>query len=338
MAAVSEPAATEVRIGEHRFVVRDLRPHDTESLLRLHVRVFGPGASAAWHEWKYGAGAGLGSGVWQGDELVAHCGGLPRTLWREGRRTGGIQIGDVLVAPEWRGLLTRRGPFFQASSYFYGRHVGGRSGHDIAFGFPSERHMRLGTTLKLLWDAGPIHALTWQLSPQHQATGSWAWRWSPLDPAQRGFDAVVDRTWQMMRAKCSTLVLGERSAAYVRWRFLERPGRTSQLFVLRRPWPVSPVGIAVLDLQGPQAQWLDWIGDPGVLKFASRACAAEAAARGATSMVAWCSPAVAEALRETGIDHQSVTARLGIPRASALSEQELPGLRWWFMGGDTDFL
>lgn len=335
---MNHPAATEVQIGEHLFVVRDLTARDADSLLRLHVRVFGPGATPAWHQWKYGAGGGLGCGVWQGDELVAHCGGLPRTLWRKGRRSGGLQIGDVLVAPEWRGLVTRRGPFFQASSRLYGMHVGGRSGHDIGFGFPSERHMRLAVTLRLAWDAGAIHALTWRLSPELQVPRSWAWRWSPLDPAQRGFDAVVDRAWRMMRAKSSGLVLGERDAAYVRWRFLQRPGRTSHLFVLHRPWPVSPAGIAVLDLQGPRAQWLDWIGDPGVLKFASRACAAEAVRRGATSMEAWCSTTVAECLQDTGVDHQSVVARIGVPRASAVTEQELPGLRWWFMGGDTDFL
>src|SRR3954447_10889474 len=100
----------EVLIGGEVFQVRDLEPADRAALLVLHVRVFGGAVDEEWFRWKYVGGQGLGTGVWKDGELIAHCGGLPRTLWRGGARTGGIQIGDVMVAAEWRGLLTRRGP------------------------------------------------------------------------------------------------------------------------------------------------------------------------------------------------------------------------------------
>jgi hypothetical protein len=328
----------EVEIAQAVFQVREMSPADEQALLLLHVRVFGPGASHAWYEWKYGQGGGLGMGVWHNGELIAHCGGLPRTLWRQGRRIGGIQIGDVLVAPEWRGILTRRGPFFQACSRFYAAHVGARSGHDIGFGFPNDRAMRLPLLLKIGWDGGPIHSLDWRVAASPEPLAGWAWRWTELDPAHPDFESVIGAAWQRMRAKASDLILGERTAPYVRWRYERRPGRTCSMFALRRPWSRDAVGVAVLDLSSADALWLDWIGEPGAIAVAHRAGLAEAARRGATRLSAWCSPAVVDCLQNSGFEHQNVTARLGIPRASELTEDEVAGMRWWFMGGDTDFL
>jgi len=328
----------QVRIGTELFQVRDLRAEDQESLLRLHVNVFGPGATPAWYEWKYAAGGGLGSGVWHEGELIAHCGGVPRPLWRQGRRETGIQIGDVMVAPQWRGILSRRGPFFQASRAFYSAHVGERQGHAIAFGFPSERHLRLAVTLKLLWDAGPVHALTWDLQAKANSAPAWAWQSHSLDPSDLRFDARVDAAWQRMRGAATALTLGERDARYVRWRFCERPQRRCHFLAVRRPWSRTLAGIAVLDLTSADAQWLDWIGDPAAIVAASRACIAHAGRAGARSLSAWTSPLVTQSLRTSGVAHQSVIAWLGIPRASSLTEQEVAGMPWWLMGGDTDFL
>lgn len=330
--------ARQVEIGGALFQVRDLSPADEDSLLRLHVHVFGPGATQAWYQWKYRVGGGLGSGVWHQGELIAHCGGVPRTLWRQGRRQTGLQIGDVMVAPEWRGILTRRGPFFQASHAFYSAHVGDRFGHSIAYGFPSERHLRLAVTLKLLWSAGPVHALSWDVQAADRSGPGWAWSWHSLDPSDRRFDQSVDAAWQRMRAAGAALTLGERDAAYVRWRYCERPGRRCSFFSLRRPWSPTPAGIAVLDIGASPVQWLDWIGDPAAILAASRACVAEAGRAGAPSLTAWASPVVTQSLQGAEVTSKSVTAWLGIPRASSLAEEDLAGMRWWLMGGDTDFL
>ncbi len=330
--------AGQVRIGTELFQVRDLRADDEDSLLRLHVNVFGPGATAAWYRWKYAAGGGLGSGVWHDGELIAHCGGVPRPLWRQGRRETGIQIGDVMVASQWRGILSRRGPFFQASRAFYSAHVGAGQGHAIAFGFPSERHLRLAVTLKLLWDGGPIHALTWDLQAVQKNGPGWAWKGQSLDPSDSRFDGWVDAAWRRMRAAGTALTLGERDARYVRWRFCERPQRRCNFLALRRPWSRTVAGIAVLDMANADAHWLDWIGDPAAIVAASRACIAEAGRAGARSLSAWTSPLVTQSLRNSGVARQSVIAWLGIPRASSLGEEEIAGMPWWLMGGDTDFL
>lgn len=343
--------AQALQIGEHRFTLRDLTTQDGEPLQALHRLVFGPEADAAWAAWKYGQAAGqghgLGCGVWHGDDLIAHCGGLPRTLWRTGQPVMGIQIGDVMVAPQWRGLLTRRGPFFHASQAFYQRQVGAQQTHQIAYGFPSERHLRLAVTLKLLWDGGPIHALTWHTTPatapQHPTT--WPGRWRELDPAQNGFDDTVTRAWAAMQAGSRDLTLGQRDAAYLRWRYALRPPAIPaqaapryRFFALQSGWPWHAGGVAVLSLQGAQAQWLDWVGPPQQLALAAKACRWQAAQAGAGSMHLWASPLVAQHLQATGVDTSSITAWLGIPQASVIAPPDFPAMHWWLMGGDTDFL
>jgi hypothetical protein len=344
MAAMNLPAAAsaaprEVDIGGTRFQVRDLGPADRDGLLALHRRVFGEGASPEWYRWKYVDGNALGTGVWHQGELIAHCGGLPRMLWRQGQRTSGIQIGDVMVAPEWRGLLTRRGPFFQACDRFYAGHVGRQAGHDIAYGFPSLRHMKLAVTLKLAWDGGAIHALNWRLDDSSAMPWPrWPWRWTELHASQPGFDGIVESAWRHMRERALDFTLGERGARYVRWRYCERPAHSSRMFSLCRAWSREPAGIAVLDLAGDQAQWLDWIGEPAALALASRACVAQARSGGASSLTAWATDAVVQLLGNDKTFDRSVTARLGIPVASALSLDEASQAKWWFMGGDTDFL
>ena len=62
------------------FTLRDVAPSDCTAVLSLHRRVFGSSVDAAWFDWKYQHGGGEAVGLWQGNELVAHCGGTPRTV------------------------------------------------------------------------------------------------------------------------------------------------------------------------------------------------------------------------------------------------------------------
>ena len=81
------------------FTLRDVGPSDCTAVLGLHRRVFGSTVDAAWFDWKYRHGGGEAVGLWQGNELVAHCGGTPRTVLHHGRPARDLQIGDVMVAP-----------------------------------------------------------------------------------------------------------------------------------------------------------------------------------------------------------------------------------------------
>lgn len=341
-----------IHVGEFELTLRDVLPGDCAAVLGLHSRVFGPEVDARWFAWKYGSarheGQGQAAGLWHGSELIAHCGGVPRKLVRAGKQVAGLQIGDVMVHPAWRGILTRRGPFFHVSKGFYDSHLGATPGRpfQLGFGFPNQRHLRLAVLLGLLHDGGVVEALHWSLA-QATVTGlPWAWRWQELTAADAHFDQRVNTAWQAMLAQSPDLTLGQRDAAYQRWRYADRPNAVGtpdgatryRFFELRRPWSNQPVGIAVLDLRSSSAHWLDWVGPIELMPLANQACRLEAAHAGATELTAWASAAVAQQLANTGITQREVCAGLGIPCASDLKPQELPALRWWLMGGDTDFL
>lgn len=333
--------AETVTIGSAELAVRPLDAGDREPVLALHRRVFGSAVDAAWYDWKYGAGQGRGRavGVWHGSALVAHCAGIPRALWHAGRPARGLQIGDVMVDPAWRGILTRRGPFFQACRRLYDDQLGTARAQQIGFGFPNQRHLRLAVMLGLSWDGGTVDALRWDTAGALPLPG-WQWRWAAIDAADERLDADADGAWQAMRRAAGTaLTLGQRDAGYLRWRYLQRPDQGGyRLFRLRRPWSRQAQGIAVLRPAGTDWQWLDWIGPPQLLPLAAQACRHQAAGGGGASLSAWLSPVVADRLAGSGVRQRETVAWVGIPCASALSAQEAAGLRLWFMGGDTDFL
>ncbi len=352
-APTDDRTADTVRVGEFALTLQGVVPGDMAAVLALHTRVFGPQVDARWFVWKYGSaaqqGRGQAVGAWHGSELIAYCGGLPRTLWQQGQSRRGLQIGDVMVHPDWRGILTRRGPFFHVSRRFYESRLGAAQDRpfQLGFGFPNERHLRLAVKLGLLRDAGAIEALHWNTAPAATLCLPWNWRWQALLPTDAQFDRTINTAWQSMLAQAGGLTLGQRDAAYLRWRYVDRPASVGlsagapvryRFFTLRRPWSTRSAGVAVLDLRSTSAHWLDWVGPLELLPLASRACRLEAARAGASGLTAWASAAVAQQLEHSGIARREVCARLGIPEASSLGPQDVPESGWWLMGGDTDFL
>lgn len=332
-------------IGGHSMTLRDVTQADMSEVVSLHQRVFGSSVDARWFAWKYGQGGGEGMGAWHEGRLVAHCGGLPRDLLHQGLLQHDLQIGDVMVDPEWRGILTRQGPFVRVSKALYESRLGKNNRFHTGFGFPNARALRLGLKSGLSWDVGQMIALQWNASSESttkagSSPSSSLWRVSRLSPQSAEFDSAIDNAWASMRTKTQDLLLGERHAAYVRWRFVMRPEQSSVFLQLRRPWQRKPAGVAVLSQVSagqPWMQWLDWIGPPDLMAAACAMCRAEAAHAG-SGLTAWASTAVFARLAQTGISAQSEASRISIAAASSFLHTEAAQSNWWFMGGDTDFL
>lgn len=342
-----------VQVGDSTLTLRDMVRDDVTAVLALHEHVFGPGADARWFAWKYGQDLSQGRGramcAWHNGQLVAYCGGLPRTLRLHNANLRGLQIGDVMVHPAWRGILSRRGPFFQVSKRFYDSQIGRANGHpfELGFGFPNERHLRLAVLLGLLRDGGAIQSLRWNSLPASDFRLPLFWRWQPLLPSNPHFDRKVNAAWAQMQADLPRVVLGQRDAAYMRWRYIDRPRVNSphadntlryHFFELRYAWSKTSSGIAVLDLASSTPHWLDWVGAVALMPLASQACRMEAAQAGAKEMMAWASSSVASVLAHSDIQSQDVCAGLGIPVTSDLPSHNIADLQWWLTGGDTDFL
>ena len=339
----------QVRIGDTSLTLRDVGPSDEQAVVALHTQVFGPDVDVNWFAWKYGhapaQGQGQAVGLWNGSDLIGYCGGVPRVLWHGETTLQGLQIGDVMIHPKWRGILTRRGPFFHVSQRFYQSRIGSLPSFpfQLSFGFPSQRHLRLAVMLGLLHDGGTIENLHWDTAG---ASLPAFWQWSTLQPTNPRFERSVNRVWKSMhQSRIGHLCIGQRDADYVRWRYIERPPSVNaphanrySFFQLRRPWSLFPEGLAVLAIHDKRAQWLDWIGPLELMPLAVRASRWELYRSGVHELTAWASPAVANWLHDSGIAHRDVCSGLGIPTTSALTDKDRESLQWWLMGGDTDFL
>lgn len=322
-------------LGGKMFRLRPVTPDDCAQVQRLYAAVFGTTPGNEWYQWKYGAGQGEAVGLWDADgRLVAHYAGFPRNLVWMGAPVAAIQIGDVMVAPQLRGLLTRHGPFYHVCEKFFATRVGATKRFALAFGFPNERAIRLGVRLGLYDNAGPVHQLVW---PTRNLKPGWRWRWTEITP--REFLAVAGPVWTQMRADFTEYVLGARDATYFQWRFVTRPDRSYRFFALQRRPFGSTVALAVMRTAPGEAVLLDIIAPRGALTPLLRGAIGEAFRQGATALTAWASPAAVSALVPTGATVAEQAAWLAIARASALPDaQDAAAIPWWWLGGDTDFL
>lgn len=326
---------TVCQIGGHAYRLAETGPADEAAVARLFSRCFEGNPSPGWYAWKYDALHGQALGLWsEGGELVAHYGGFPRTLLWKGDTVPTIQIGDVMVAPELRGLLTRKGPFYQVCSRFFDSRVGEGKRFRLAFGFPNARAIRLGVALNLYHDAGVIHQVSW---PSLQGRLPLGWRWTPVAPG-KDLERQMARAWLSMSRDFSGYVLGVRDADFIHRRFLNRPDREYRIFCLRR-WPLgNVVAVAVMHIEPGRAELLDVVGARPAFATVVRAAAAEAARAGASSLTAWASPAVLDALRGTNPHVTGLAAHLAVAKVSDLTAVAVAAAPWWWMGGDTDFL
>lgn len=245
-----------------------------------------------------------------------------------------------MVAPHWRGLLTRRGPFFHVSNEFYQSRLGTGRAYEIGYGFPSDRHIQLAIQTGLLWNAGTVYELKWRLGGDAKLAGNLMWSTEPVAPQAPEFDALVAKAWHNMQRTVGSHMVGQRDPRYVRWRYADRPGSSPLFLVFRRSWRSEPLGVAVLGAitPGKAAHWLDWIGPVNQIKQACLLCQAAALKHGASAMLTWASEAVDSLLHDSGVYERHEAARIGIPSNSALNPDAKTSTDWWLMSGDTDFL
>ncbi|SDM30379.1 Acetyltransferase (GNAT) domain-containing protein [Oryzisolibacter propanilivorax] len=322
----------------------DLDTRHSAQVRALFAEVFGgPLTPELWH-WKYADGRGLATGTRdrQG-RLLAHYGGTARTLWMGGRAVTAVQLGDVMVAPEARGFLSRNGPFSVATRHFLQQHVGPGRAFALGFGFPGERHVRLGRKLGLYEATQEVLHLHWPVARPPALGWRLRWRAPPIDWAAGATGEALDGLWQAMRAQTQGYVIGERDAHWWRHRFANHPEVRYQCWWLGRRHGGAPLAAFALkpaDAPGQPWELLDWIAPPQYAPVVAQA-ARTLAARAGCGLMAWLSRPVAEALQacepsgEAPRSHVACMACVTLHQDNAaLGHDALP---WWLTGGDTDF-
>lgn len=307
-------------------------PADTPALLALFARSFGHPMSEADWAWKYRFAESPGTVCLDGERIVAFNGGMPRTCNDGDATFVAVQMGDVMVDPAWRGILTRRGPFYHVVHAFFGETVGGEAHHAYryAFGFPHARHARLGRALSLYCQPDVIQQASWPaLSRRRLAATA-----RPLAAADA---PTVDALWQRMRQGLGGCVIGERNAAWLDHRYADAPGGSYARWLVQTRLTRRPIGVCVLRHHGTHSELLDIIAPPPAMADVVSVARHITARASGQQLTAWLTPTVADALAPSRPALQDT--EVVVPGSSVNgTEQGLePAGRWWLMGGDTDF-
>ena len=312
--------------------VRWAKPEDDSALLQLFHEAFGHEMPIEQWRWKYAASDPSGCCVLDRDKMVAFYGGMPRGIRIAGEQACAVQIGDVMVAPGQRGVFTRRGAMFHAAAQFSEELVGDGNKYACGYGFPSERHNRLGEHLGLYTRIGRLQEAGWEPLHRRPSLGL------TLRPFQASQLNHLTPLWlEMAESLCDKVVL-ERDATYIRHRFLSHPTVDYCCFLAKRCFTGTPVGLIVLRDHGTAGmELLDIIAPVGTIPLLIKMAQYLTARLQRQRLFAWVSEAVAECVKET--QPTLTDLNLPLPIIAWGRQRDLRWTRgqWWLIGGDTDF-
>ena len=211
---------------------------------------------------------------------MAHYGAVPVRLQVDGLEVRAGQIADAFTRPEARrGLAAARTYVAVVRAFF--ELFGAPSRLAVLYGFPGERHLKLGLA-RLGYDRmAPQPVPVWRRGTARARFSFHAHR------VDEGFDAAsVDELWR--RSSRRYPVAAVRDSAWVARRFTNRPGVEYIHLVARRRG--RPAAMAVLRLAGDGAAVAElvWDGeDPRALDSLDRAIAAHVRRAGARAVEMW---------------------------------------------------
>lgn len=340
-------------VGErevHAVLHFERRPGPVDTLLRVDERqapamrelfrsIFGHEMSPEHWQWKYGQGRGVGVGLVREGRFLGHFAGLSRRVLLAGEPELAWQIGDVMVAPEANRALVRSGPLLKVSATFIETEVGWGRRHRFGFGFPNERAFKVAERLGLYAAVDSIVRISWPVRDAPAAMQ--ACRWLGADGHLTGADAdAIDACWSAMAPAFADAVLGVRDAAWLSYRYLERPHIAYRLALVHEQPGGDPLGLIVLREHASHFDLLDVVGAPAAFGRLVDAARATAHAAGKASVELWMTRSQlhrwagaeldAAAVHETGI---IVPANVHTP---GIAPEALRG-RWFLTAGDADF-
>lgn len=315
-----------------------------QQLLSLFHDSFGYHMPSDQWRWKYRFADVPGTVAYQQDRLVSFIGGMPRSAQIFGQPAQAVQMGDVMVAPACRGILSKKGPFYQAMRAFISEHVGPDRVYSVAFGFPHQRAYRLGIALGLYCEVDRIQEAAWTaIRPTSLGESGNSdldhleWLQSTqLSAAQR---SAIDVLWEAMQKDLAEQAVGVRDSRWIQYRYLDKPGsgyalvlvageREEQPFGLLVLKDAGELGVELLDIIAPRAHFEH-------LLLAARRIAAQSMNK--ERLFAWCTPSVAKWM--TATDVNLTETEVVVPGSTVNDKAHALRLqgRWWLMGGDADF-
>lgn len=307
--------------------------HDQNILLSLFITAFGHSMQPNLWTWKYAEACRQGIMAHIAGRAVAYYGGMPRPFWLHGEELAAVQICDVMVAPEVRGILTRRGAFALTAETFLRAQTGPGKPYRLAFGFPTGRAARLGERLGMYARGDTFLEASWWTTDQITHLPFWL----KVEPLHQDNLAVLDKLWQRMRQSMADYVLPRKDADFFRWRYLEHPLNTYHIYLISQRWLGRGVGAVVLRDHGigRGLELMDFVGRPGVFELSLRAALNIAVQMNRQRVFSWMTSRVVAMLPSPSAQFEISGVYIDPPALKDMADRQHD--RWWFMGGDTDF-
>lgn len=324
-----------VNTQKKEYSCRPLQPEDAVQVRQLFLQVFKQDMSPEFWSWKYGNGKSRATLVFDGEALVAHYGGIGRTVLWQGREMQAVQVTDVMVAPGSRHTVRSHGPFHLAFTEFARHYLGTGKDFPLAFGFPSHRHMKLAELLGFYAPVGDMMEITWP------ATSSLVARLvRTVRVTNENFALLQDKldtAWQAMARTLTNSIVGVKDAAWLQQRYLNHPLRQYEVLLVQPFYSTTPLGALVLRHDADKTFLMDVIADVKKIPAMVRVAASLAEQQGKHSLFTWCAGSKTRHFETAG--YSKTALPITIP-ANIWTEgprpEELQG-RWWLMPGDTDF-
>lgn len=233
-----------------KWRIRPAHAVNIDDLLDLFFRVFNQRMSREEYQWKYAGGRGDGVVIEEDAVLIAHCGALHRNFSIRENVKKITQLVDVMVHPDFRGFLTRKNPFFLSVAScieLFGQQ---------SFGFPNERHMRLGEKIGFYREVNQILEARW--SPRKSDFFHFS-NIVKLDSMCESISAEIDTLWKNCKKTYAQYTLGLRDAKWIEYRYFLKPANNYQIYCVRRKLTKKLVGILVVKKEGDKLELVDVI-------------------------------------------------------------------------------
>lgn len=300
--------------------------------LELFEASFGHTMPSAILQWKYRDTEKWGVGVWTDKKLIAFYGGIPRAISYFGRPKTAIQIGDVMVHPSQRGVLTRSGPFQIAAASFLELQIGHDSPYLLGFGFPTGKALQLAQRLGLYAPADSLTEIRWPAAPGYLVSQTFARVVSSKNAE------AVDALWLEMKRALAGSIVGVRDWAFLHSRYITHPEQLYTVLIVRRRLSRAVLGVVVLRDRAEQGvELIDFVAAPENFPELLETSRRYARKLGRTDVFTWITTSHVDML----MSKNGTVRRLDIiiPTniwSSGPSIEEVQD-HWWLMAGDTDF-
>lgn len=229
--------------------------HLAKQIQDLFHHAFGGELGDEHYQWKYGSNAGGVVALIEG-KVIAHCGALIRQVFISGAPHSIAQLVDVMVHPNYRGILRKQGVFFEITASaieIFG---------PLAFGFPSARHLNLGQKHGFYKPVDPLIELRWHVK---KTSFRGIDRLVEIDFSNPHHCKKINQLWLDMADDLKNNTVGTRDLNWIRFRYLQNPVYQHLFFAVICRWNGRWKGLVIGREEKNSLLILDWIGRLTVL-------------------------------------------------------------------------